>query len=445
VTKHTTTVLSERKKAGKFYEDQKVWESMERTSLVAGDDTVAVYDSKLTEGISVNGKPWKRWSTESAVFFSMRQSYKGEPALKVYQKKRYRKPGQARLTTSIRDVTKIRGFSAGYVHRHPEVREAVLKMVAEKTSKDLDTLKTEVDRSGNPVFKIAFPLFAHWNDAVGAVGIPHMRSTNINDFTEKLFGKTRYRKDLVKAVANCPSPAYLKNAYALRGLVPIDWIIRYLRETEVLPVQQRDRNIAYGSSYEIENLREGFKKMTPAQRKSFFPVLLNTDYQTRYLVDDSMRSLVKLPEEIVHSIKMKPSELKRFHDTLAAEVRKQKEKDQPIPATTLAKKIKEISFDGITVVPATTTHEVIGWGSDMNHCIAAYNWEAVAKTKTLVGIYQDGKLIGNASFRKNNTCEQAFGKNNQRMPEEVLESLKKGLKDIVDFKGAWGVDKGSYF
>jgi hypothetical protein len=447
VTNHTITVLSERKKGGKYHEDQTTWESLDRQVLVEGEETVAIYQNKLTEGISVNGKPWKRWSLENAVFFSMRQTYNGQPVLKVYVKKKYRKPGAARLTTSLRDVTKVSGLSAGYLQNSPEVREAVLKLVAKNTSHDIETLKSEIiNGSGShAAFKIAFPLFSHWTNTTATVGIPHMRSTDINDFTKKLFGKTRYRKDLVKAIAGCNSPESLKNAYALRGLVPIDWIIRYLREAAKHPKQVTSRGITYGLNPEVMHLREGFKKMTPAQRKSFFPTLLSTEYSARYLVEDTMRSITKLPEEIVHAVKMKPSELKRFHDTLAAEVRKQKEKNQTIPATALAKKIKDITFDGITVVPATTTHEVIGWGTDMNHCIASYNWEAVAQTKTLVAVYQDGNLIGNASFRKNNSCEQAFGKNNQRLPEEVLESLKKGLKDIVDFKGAWGVDKSSYF
>jgi len=421
---------------------------LKQTVLVEGPDTVSIYENTLTEGISVNGKPWKRWSLESAVYFSMRGTYEGKPVLKVFRKKKYRAPGAARLTTSLRDVTKTSGFTAGYVQNVPEVREAVLKLVAAKTSKDIEDVKKSIPtdgRSPHPLFGMAFPLFAHWDDAVATVGIPHMRSSNINDFTQKLFGKTRYRKDLVKAVANCPDPDLLKNAYELRGLVPIDWIIRYLRESAEQHQPKRNRGITYHTPMKIHNLREGFKKMTPAQRKSLFPALLDMKAHTRYVVEDTMRSIDKLPEETVHTVKMKASELRRVHDELAAEVRKLREANLTIPVSDLAKKIKEATFDGISVVPASNTHEVIGWGRDMNHCIASYNRHAVSKERTLVGIYKDGNLIGNASFRADNTCEQAFGKNNQRMPEEVLESLKDGLKGVVNFKGAWGVDKNSYF
>lgn len=59
-----------------------------------------------------------------------------------------------------------------------------------------------------------------------------VRTTTVQDLTRRLFGKTRYRRDLVKAVAQTNLPT-LSFAWQFRGLVPIDWIVTMLRERRI--------------------------------------------------------------------------------------------------------------------------------------------------------------------------------------------------------------------
>lgn len=90
------------------------------------------------------------------------------------------------------------------------------------------------------------PLFAHYNleisprlsawDQIGPfenVHIPFfadfMRSENPMELTRRLFGVTRYRRDLVKAVAST-SLSNVVIAWAARGTMPTDWIVTFLRE-----------------------------------------------------------------------------------------------------------------------------------------------------------------------------------------------------------------------
>lgn len=58
---------------------------------------------------------------------------------------------------------------------------------------------------------------------------PFLRSRTVQEFTSKAFGRRRYRKDLVKAVAGCTISWQIAVARELVKVVPIDWVISFLK------------------------------------------------------------------------------------------------------------------------------------------------------------------------------------------------------------------------
>ena len=94
---------------------------------------------------------------------------------------------------------------------------------------------SEVERAFSeiPTFSELFPLAQHYGAHSYSYIPVGLRSAmigaeNVQEFTRRAFGKTRYRRDLVKAVASATLKD-VENAWQFRGLVPIDWIVDLLR------------------------------------------------------------------------------------------------------------------------------------------------------------------------------------------------------------------------
>jgi hypothetical protein len=377
----------------------------EQISMSVSDKTVSIYEKKLLKGTSMNGIVWHKWKTMRSNHFSVKTGHL----------ERYTKSGRF-----FQNATKSMGFP------HPdrkEVHDAINTLLKN------NGLKTIEKFDGRAVFNHSYPLFENfgWN-AVYAQGIPYMRSSDIQEFTRKLFGKTRYRKDLVRAVAQTKNPDVLKNAYWMRGLVPIDWVIKYMNANK--DAQRHFVKLP---------IRPGFRNMTMNQRKAVVDYLSDPTHHDLYFVEDLLSFASDLPKETVHSVKMKPSTLYDAHIQLSRELTKIKTDNVTIKPTKLAKQILDIDWTdtGFTMEPAKTVHQIIDWGTEMNHCIGSYARNAESGYYTLTGLYRDGKLFGNAMFEKR-SCVQIFGKNNQPLPDDVLIHVMDKL-DKFSFKTTWGV------
>ncbi|QFG12245.1 Hypothetical Protein OBI_RACECAR_133 [Arthrobacter phage Racecar] len=377
----------------------------EQTSMSVSDKTVSIYEKKLLKGTSKNGVVWHKWKTMRSNHFSVKTGH-----LEHY----------SRSGRFFHNVTKSLGFP--YPDKQ-EVHDAINLLLKN------NGLKTIEKFEGRAIFNNSYPLFENfgWN-ATYSRGIPYMRSSDIQEFTRKLFGKTRYRKDLVRAVAQTTNPEVLKNAYWMRGFVPIDWIIKYL-----------NANRDSARSFVKLPIRPGFRNMTMNQRKAVVDYLSNPMIGDLYFVEDLLKFASDLPKETVQSVKMKPSTLYEAHVHLSRELTKIRTDNTTIEPTKLAKDILKIDWSdtGFTMEPAKTLHQVIDWGTEMNHCIGSYARSAAYGTYTLTGLYRDGKLFGNAMFEKR-SCVQIFGKNNQPLSDEVLNHVMDKL-DRISFRTTWGV------
>lgn len=375
--------------------------------MVEGDKTVGVYERDLLKGTSKNGVVWHRWKTLKSDHYSVKTGH-----LESYVK----------TGKFFHKSTKASSFRWS---GHSKVCAGINRLLLKN---GLEPMNKFDNRS---IFRTSYPLFDHFDTmSYRSLGIPHMHSKDIQEFTRKMFGKTRYRKDLVRAVAGTTNPHAIKNAYHVRGLVPVDWIIKYLVSTK--------NKISYGVPM-MTSIRPAFQNMTMNQRKAIMTALSDNTIPDNYYVEDLLDFAIQLPKETVQAIKMKPSNLYEVHNILSLEITKHKTKDVEIKQIRFAKQISEIDWTdtGISMVPATSTHQVINWGVEMGHCIGSYASHAANGTYTLAGIYQDGKLIGNAMFQRRKAV-QIFGKFNKQLPDSVLKTIIEKL-DICDFKSAWGV------
>lgn len=375
--------------------------------MVEGDKTVGVYERDLLKGTSKNGVVWHRWKTLKSDHYSVKTGHLES----------YTKTGKFFHTT-----TKTASFRWS---SYEQVCAGINRLLLKNGLEPMDKFDNK------SIFRTSYPLFDHFDRmSYRSLGIPHMHSKDIQEFTRKMFGKTRYRKDLVRAVASTSNPHALKNAYHIRGLVPVDWIIKYLVSTK--------SKTSYGVPV-MTSIRPAFQKMTMNQRKAVMTAITDDKVQDVYYVEDLLDFATMLPEETVQAVKMKPSNLYEVHNILSMETTKVRTPDIVIEPTPLYKKISQIDWSDsvIEMVPATSTHQVINWGVEMGHCIGSYASQAANGTYTLTGIYQDGKLIGNAMFQKRKAV-QIFGKFNKQLPDSVLKTIIEKL-DICDFQNTWGV------
>ncbi|QFG12873.1 hypothetical protein PBI_MIMI_133 [Arthrobacter phage Mimi] len=376
---------------------------LKKTVLVESDKTVAVHRNELIKGLSKNGIPWSRWKSIQSDFFSM----------KTGNLQSYIKKGR-----DFHNNTKMSRFEYAAT---PEVCSAINKLLESNGAKPIEKFDSDA------IYRAAYPVFSHWVYTHRALGIRHMGAKTLQEFTLKSFGKTRYRKDLVKAIGSTKSPNVFKNAYKIRGIVPIDWIIGYLKAEK--PV--------FITEYMV--IRESLLKMTMQQRKSILTVMTNPHYDHEYMLDDLFDFVYQLPEDVVQSIKIKPSEIDQAHMQFSAALQKIRYADRAVEENATSKFISGIDWSNapVTMKVGTSTHQIMQWGVDMGHCIGGYANEAANGGCTLTGIYKGDTLIGNAMFRKK-SCVQIFGKFNKELPDSVLKPIIEKMKGYR-FDNTWGV------
>lgn len=409
MSKYKSTVLAVRPLAhiytGIPLEKGQCRTELRKIVMVESDKVVAIHENELINGVSKNGIPWSRWKNVKSDFFSIKSG--------IIQS--YAKQGK-----SFHNSTKLKTF--GY-SRSPEVCEAINRLLLANGADPIE------DFSPRAIFKAAYPLFSHWDAGYRTLGIPNMGAKTIQEFTLKAFGKTRYRKDLVKAVASAKTPDAFRNAHRMRGLVPVDWIVAYLKTYETVG----PRN--------FHDLRRALELMSMQQRKTILTVMTKDarGAGNGYMLEDMLDFVVQLPEDVVQSIKIKPSEIDQAHMQFAAALNKIRYADQIIEENATAKFISKIDWSDapVTMKVGTSTHEVMQWGVDMGHCIGGYANEAAQGRCTLAGIYKGGTLIGNAMFRKKQ-CVQIFGKFNKELPDDVLKSIIEKMENYR-FDNTWGI------
>lgn len=266
-----------------------------------------------------------------------------------------------------------------------------------------------------------------------------LRAQTPAELTRNLFGKSRYRKDLVKAVASTTSTG-LFIAWSMRGLVPGDWLVGLMRrcEREELSLADRVRR-------EMVMRREVRPHLRGLDRASLRRLARTAHEAMPRLINDLSRMRVAPPRRV--------RSWTELHDHTAAADRNAR---YLMPTPQLPKLSKEraktiqaerevlsgTTTDGLTVIAADAGDMLLTWGQQMGNCIAGYQREMHTGRSHLLGVYEGKKLIANIEVRPevgSMTLGQLLGRFNRPLPRAQHD-------DVVAFLAQAGVStKGEYW
>lgn len=275
-------------------------------------------------------------------------------------------------------------------------------------------------------FEEIYPLAEHYGIAsqedlpVGIRGA--FKAEEHKQFAIALFGKTRYRKPLNRAL-NQANPSAISVAHDFRGLVPIDWIIDFLR------INQRGENMEF-LRMGIPSIREYLMRIEPRSYRHLLqtPLTRNDAYG---LADIERQRRWRQYEP--HGRVKTWTEL---HDMLLPPIRWEErtmriplEKPSKIPLTDLGKKLQGKKVGTLKVVIPTKPAQLTEWGDTMSNCIGGYVWDVGREnsTKVLGACYEGEKLIANFEI-SNNRLRQLLGKANKQIPKEHREKMEAFFK-----------------
>lgn len=438
--------------AGVGHRDQD--ESTIRIALLKGQYSSTFVINRLIKRVSPNGIPWSQWNLWGQVTISTKARGNGTPKLNIYTKYRTNK-GNAKKWMAFSNATSrpeslqqvVRGKFFDDFNR--EVERLIKTNIGEPLVNIDDYLTTNTHvNTVNPEFYVlhnAYPLTQVMKSNTFANDIPSgltgaFRLDNPKDFVTTIFGKKNYRKDLMKAALKSDMVS-LSNASILKGIIPIDWIIDYLNACANTPrrnsMHERVFILAQKKAF-----KQIFMSCTEAQRKRLYKEYVDSvnpsnprvrrNNNVGWLVQDTLNMFSRLHDE---GNRWAPGQLpgknwKEIHDNFDMLIRQQRTADKPIERNnTIAKKIDAISWENdFELVMPATTHTMLKWGQEMNHCIGSYTEYARNQTDVFVGIVKDSKMIGNAQINVNRKeVVQVFGKHNVHLDRVILDEFTRVL------------------
>lgn len=363
------------------------------THLWLDEHRISLKKSDHAVGVSKTGKKFSRYTPHSQLTVHFK------PTLQVFYS--YRRRG----VKSIYNITSMtRGMGAD-----PELTPHLL---------DRTHFLTEVPERGitiNPWLwqRIAFPLLRdapHWSAVIGMA--PALRQRNLADFTRVAFGATRYRKDLVKAIASAKTLNGAWLAHELKTTFPLDWLIPLV-------------GVSHHRVGEMRSIKSFMRALPLANAKRLLAGLGDADLAA-FAVSDTLRSWSQItqlnPAYTVGDYRF--ASWREAHDHLARELGKVEREERTIPQTKLAKNLDGKSLDGLTLVSPKTTWQLIDWGRDMHNCIGGYDRAAEAGSSVLFAVMRGDDMIGNMELTPQGSIRQLVGDHNRPLPEDAQLAIR---------------------
>lgn len=258
-----------------------------------------------------------------------------------------------------------------------------------------------------------------------------------------LFGKTRVRKDLVRAIGDHKlTPAALEVAWSMRGLVATDHLVAFLTAS--------GSTLGHVAPAPL-HLRRVFARMDPRPLVR----LLRTapdDWNGWCGVRDTARMVeagndLRTPTEELDAVRT-------WDDLHYVLVRHRHRSDARsgagrIKTSTELKWLSSAARGDLTFKVAADRRTLVDWGDQLHNCIASYFGHAQRSDLALIGISQGGKLIAAAGVDRiaGSTGEDQFelsqllGRFNQPLPEpdrRLIEAVfaDGGIRIPADYLGS---------
>lgn len=264
---------------------------------------------------------------------------------------------------------------------------------------------------------------------------PHLyRNDTMAEFVADAFGKTRIRKDLVKAVAKSSFPS-VESMWVARGIVPVDWIVDALRNS--------DDKLYNRPTVDLKAARWILGSVRPQAQKNILMELLE-DEHGGHLRDIGFvnRRFHEIPPEVLYNRNVR--NIKEVHDAVHDHLRRTRRRGQDISfeLTGFKKELHEKPIGKMTFVVASNSKMLIEWGETMSNCIGSYCYVLGSDNTILAGIYEAGVLIANSELRKTGkewSVVQLLGKYNRSLPDNQKKQIEKFYKDNnISVKDYWG-------
>lgn len=378
-------------------------------SLWEGDNKIGATQAHRITGINRHsGKRWFRWEMTSGVYV-----HRSESTGFFYIKEK----SEGRWTSSV--------------------------FLPERVNNDLldvFTKKWKVE----PTFNSLYPMAANYmldrpqNRFISEYGLGWLRYPNAMEMTVAMFGKTRYRKDLVKSVAEAGWEAVLI-ARQFRGLVPIDWIINFLRINERRPVR-----VVHAYAQGNINLRKQLLALDPRSYRALLKKDLLSDNEWNYLADMSRvlnAPIARRADRVIHG---RVRNWREFHDLY---VRRRDgwvpsgstETRFDIPQTETAQAIDGQMIGNLEIRTPKNIDDIRAWGEYMHNCIGGYShFVACDKATTTLGaVLEDNRVLANFEVR-DGRLNQLLGRFNGPLPSDRRDSIVSALAAFgIDTSGSW--------
>ena len=138
-------------------------------------------------------------------------------------------------------------------------------------------------------------------------------------------------------------------------------------------------------------------------------------------------------QAIVNHVRNHKMTIEQVHDFISAELLKVQTENQPIPTTKFRKLCKSFDqkwiADGVQMVYANETHDLVEWGATQNNCIGSMGVGYVMNHgSTIIGFKdKEGNWIGHAEIREGHLV-QLLGKNNRPLEAEVRSKIAKFMQ-----------------
>ena len=395
-------------------------------SVFADENSVSLTYSNKYTGMTSTGKRWFRWENAQTYVLAKNEN-----------------TGHVICRTSTRGA---RGIRRHFTHQgltqiflNDAAREAITERMGFKEWHDTVPLSEHFYGTANHPQGRGH-LLAAPNNVATNLWLP-LQKKDVFEMTTFAFGKTRYRKDLVKAVAQA-DPNAIAIAIDFRGLVPIDWIINFLRNNP----RNEQRGVPPVS---IPSVRPYLFPLEPRSLRRLLQTQVGPDNAgTLYGINDSVRSPRTQPQ---------PGFVKNwgeFHDNLYGLRRNRNQwrgfvgpKDShnsgKIKVISKAKPLAGLEIGTMKVVLPGHTDDLIAWGNEMRNCIGSYGSAALNGYSILGGIYEDDKLIANFEFKKDGTLKQLLGKHNKPMEASKRAAVVDKFKELeYNVTTYWGDSQG---
>lgn len=414
--------------------------------IFTGETSVQYMYNERLHGVSKNNKHFFKFQTVRKVIYTIKPNAYGEMVGKFYLKEG---KGFRNVTNNLYNA--LHGMTGRYSNSivGTDVFAAQVRKVSQAHAINVDDTISIFDRA------FTYPVLRHlepgYEDGYPSAITRYAATNDLSVFVRRAFGKTRYRKDLVKAVANLTSVNVFMVGWSFRGLVPIDWIITFYKK------YAKKNPRVFSNEVFLNDMRKILYKLPKKQLHKLFHLLSSEpNSMTGMAIRDIFTSLDAMyTNDLYKGVEdLKFTSLTEAHDKLATFVRVEQTKKrnahflEPLQLTDLAKQLLDIEYPDnadIRLKPAMCAMDLVEWGAQMGHCIGSYTHDAINQKGTFGAILQHGKVIGN--FHYNNaygSMGQIFGKHNQRLDNDILIAVFKlfventfvSYKNLLNVAGA---------